>query len=417
MPATLEPKASSRAVFAYRGFTLFVIARFLTVSAAEMQSVAVGWQIYEITKRPLDLGLVGLAQFLPSFFLFLVSGHVADRFPRRKILLCCFAAFTLCSALLLIIALHGSPAIWPMYVVLLLIGAVRAFNQPATHALLPQIVPEEHFPSAVAWGQTGFQSAIILGPAIGGLIYSITGGPAAVYATAMGSFLIAIAAMAQITTLAKQPVRRDVGLKGVLAGFKYVWQQKLLLGTMSLDLFAVLLGGVTALLPVFAKEILRTGPLGLGLLRSAPGAGATVMAIVVAHMPVRRKAGATMLWCVAGFGVCTIVFGLSRNLVFSLIVLFILGASDMVSVIIRGTLVQLATPDDMRGRVTAVNSLFVGASNEFGQFESGVTAQWFGTVPAVLLGGVGTLLVVALWAWRFPELRRADRLTTAAAAD
>jgi MFS family permease len=340
---------------------------------------------------------------------------VADRFDRRHLLLVCYAGFTLSSGLLLKISWHAMPSVKTIYLVLVLLGVVRSFNGPAGRALLPQLVPEEHFPTAVAWNASVFQSATIMGPVFGGLIYAAFRGPAAVYATAMAGGGIALFAAAQIRHRMRVRRKEQVGLASVLAGFRYVWKQKLILGSISLDMFAVLLGGAVALLPVYAREILHTGPWGLGLLRSAPGVGAGIMALLLAHRPLRSRVGATMLWCVAGFGVFTIVFGLSHNMVISLIALALVGATDMVSVVIRGTLVQLATPDEMRGRVNAIDMLFIGTSNEFGQFESGITAQWLGTVPAVVLGGVGTLVVIAIWAWRFPELRQADQITGAQA--
>lgn len=378
--------------------------------ATEMQSVAVGWQVFEISKRPLDLGLVGLVQFLPAILLFLVAGHAADRFNRRNIVLLCYLGLGLASALLLILTLHGSPSVHQIYAVLLLVGVVRAFNGAAGQSMVPQMVSEADFPSAVAWASTVFQSATIIGPALGGLIYAFFRGPAAVYLSSVLASVVAATAVSRIQLRSAARKREPISLETVLAGLRYIWRQKLILGTISLDLFAVLLGGAVALLPVYAREILHTGPWGLGLLRSAPGVGAAAMAILLANRPLRRRAGLTMLYCVAGFGIFTIAFGLSRNLWVSLVALLLVGASDMVSVIIRGTLVQLATPDTMRGRVSAVNSLFIGASNEFGQFESGVTAHWLGTVPAVVLGGAGTLLVIALWSWMFPELRNADKL-------
>jgi MFS family permease len=406
-----ESAHTGRAAFAYPDFVSYEVGRLFIVLALEMQSVAVGWQVYDITKRPLDLGLVGLAQFLPGIFLFLVSGHVADRFDRRHLLLLCYAGFAVCSALLLEISWRGMPSVNTIYLVLVMLGVVRSFNGPAGRALLPQLVPEQHFPSAVAWNASVFQSATIMGPVLGGLIYAAFRGPAAVYATAMGGAGVAVVAVAQIKHRVR--IRRQyAGLNSVLDGFRYVWRQKLILGSISLDMFAVLLGGAVALLPVYAREILHTGPWGLGLLRSAPGVGAGIMAILLAHRPLRGRVGATMLWCVAGFGVFTIIFGLSHSMVISLAALALVGATDMVSVVIRGTLVQLATPDEMRGRVNAIDMLFIGTSNEFGQFESGLTAQWFGTVPAVVLGGVGTLVVIAIWAWRFPELRHADQITS-----
>lgn len=399
------------AVFRFQNFRLFQVARFCVVLATEMQSVAVGWQIYETTRRPLDLGLVGLAQFLPVILLFLVSGHVVDRFNRRNILVLCYCGFALCSTLLLIVAIHAPRSIGLIYAVLVLLGVVRSLNGPAGRAILPQLVPEDHFPSAVAWASSVFQTATILGPAVGGIAYAAFHGPAAVYATAAVSSTVAVLATLRIKTSVKPRPREPVNLDTVLAGFKYIWREKLILGSISLDLFAVLLGGAVALLPVFAQEILKTGPWGLGLLRSAPAVGAAAMALFLAYRPLRRKAGRSMLWCVAGFGVCTVLFGISHNLALSLGALVLVGATDMVSVIVRGTLIQVATPDEMRGRVNAVDMIFIGASNEFGQFESGVTAHWFGTIPAVVLGGIGTLVVTAVWAWAFPELRNADRLT------
>lgn len=399
------------AVFRFQNFRLFQVARFCVVLATEMQSVAVGWQIYETTRRPLDLGLVGLAQFLPVILLFLVSGHVVDRFNRRNILVLCYCGFALCSTLLLIVAIHAPRSIGLIYAVLVLLGVVRSLNGPAGRAILPQLVPEDHFPSAVAWASSVFQTATILGPAVGGIAYAAFHGPAAVYATAAVSSTVAVLATLRIKTSVKPRPREPVNLDTVLAGFKYIWREKLILGSISLDLFAVLLGGAVALLPVFAQEILKTGPWGLGLLRSAPAVGAAAMALFLAYRPLRRKAGRSMLWCVAGFGVCTVLFGISHNLALSLGALVLVGATDMVSVIVRGTLIQVATPDEMRGRVNAVDMIFIGASNEFGQFESGLTAHWFGTIPAVVLGGIGTLVVTAVWAWAFPELRNADRLT------
>jgi MFS family permease len=411
MANSQQTSLAGRIAFTYPDFTLYQVARLFTVIGSEMQSVAVGWQVYEVTKRPLDLGLVGLAQFLPGVLLFLVSGHAADRFNRRNIMAACYVGYALCSAMLLEITLRGGHTVAPIYVVLILVGVVRSFGGPAGQSLVPQLVPEEHFPNAVAWGSTVFQAATILGPSLGGLIYAFTQGPAAVYASSMAMSVMATAAVTRITPRSTRRVREPASLSTLLAGFRYIWRQKLVLGTISLDLFAVLLGGAVALLPVYARTILNTGPWGLGILRSAPGVGAAAMAVLLAHRPLRRRAGVTLLWCVGGFGICTIIFGLSRSLILSVVSLILLGASDMVSVIIRGTLVQLATPDAMRGRVSAVNSLFIGASNEFGQFESGVTAHWFGTVPAVVLGGVGTLVIIGIWTWLFPELRRADQLT------
>jgi MFS family permease len=282
--------------------------------------------------------------------------------------------------------------------------------------LLPHLVPEEHFANAVAWNASTYQIANISGPALGGIAYALFRGPHAVYALAVAVSILSVILTLRIHPLPTSPQkaeREPISLRTILAGFSFIGEKKLILGAISLDMFAVLLGGAVALLPVYAREILHTGPWGLGLLRSAPGVGAALMAIAVAHRPIRRRAGLTMLLAVAAFGVFTIVFGISHSLIFSLLALFLTGAADMVSVIIRATLIQVATPDEMRGRVNAVDMLFIGVSNELGQFESGLTAQWFGTVPAVILGGVGTLVVIATWAWLFPELRKADQLTVA----
>src|SRR5271157_5608219 len=416
-----DPRLAGRVAFTYPNFVSYTFARSFIVLALEMQSVAVGWQVYEITRRPIDLGYVGLAHFLPGFALFLFAGHAADLFDRRKLLMACYAGFALCSALLLAINLRAPQSVHWIYAVLVLLGVVRCFSFPVSRAILPHLVPAEHFPNAVAWNASTFQIATIAGPALGGVAYAIFRGPAAVYFTAVIVSIVSVIMTFRIHPLessaepdGKEPNIKDgISMRTVLAGFRFIWHKKLILGSISLDMFAVLLGGEVALLPVYARTILHTGPWGLGLLRSAPGVGAALMAIVVAHRPIRRRAGLTMLFCVAAFGALTIAFGISHSLILSLVALFLVGASDMVSVIIRATLVQVATPDEMRGRVNAVDMLFIGVSNELGEFESGFTAQWFGTVPAVVLGGIGTLVVIAAWAWLFPELRGADRLTVA----
>jgi MFS family permease len=372
-----------------------------------MQAVAVGWQVYGITHRPLDLGLVGLAQFLPSVLLFLVAGQTADRFPRERILRVCFAAFALVSAALALLSWHGLSAVWPVYVVLVAQGVVRAFTTPAAQSLVPLTVPVEDFPNAVAWGSSVFQGAMVLGPAIGGALYGAAESPVPVYLASCACCLIA----AGLASLLRIGRARTPDLQThLLEGLRYLWRAKIVLGAVSLDLFAVLLGGAVALMPVYARDILKVGALGLGILRGAPSAGAVTMAVVLAHRPLRKHAGATMLWCVAGFGAFTVVFAVSRNVVLSVAALALVGACDMVSVILRHTLVQLSTPDAMRGRVSAVNMVFISTSNEVGQFESGLTAQWFGTVPAAALGGIGTIVVVALWAVLFPDLRRVSEL-------
>ena len=412
MAETGSSSNAGRVAFTYPDFSLYQLARFLIVTGLEAQSVAVGWQVYEITKRPLDLGLVGLAQFAPGFLLFLISGHAADTFNRRKLLTICYAGFGLCSTLLLITALRGMRAVLPIYGVVVLLGVVRSFNAPVSRALLTQIVPEEHLANAIAWNSSVYQGATILGPSFGGLIYALARGPAAVYTMSMLASVGAVVFTLQIKLRAKARPREPLTMKTVFAGLHYIATKRVILGSISLDLFAVLLGGAVALLPVYAREILLTGPWGLGLLRTAPAIGAGSMALLLAHRPLRSRAGTTMLWCVAGFGAFTILFGISRSLILSMAALIFVGAMDMVSVVVRATLVQIATPDEMRGRVNAVDMIFIGASNEVGQFESGITAQWFGTVPAVVLGGIGTLIVTGLWAWSFPELRRVKHLTS-----
>jgi MFS family permease len=411
MSETKSPtQAAGRIAFTYPNFIYYQCSRMLIVVAQEMQSVAVGWQVYEITKRPLDLGLVGLAQFLPGILLFLVSGHAADRYDRRKLILFCYLGFAFCCGLLLLSTGSSVRSVYYIFAVLVLFGVVRAFTGPVSRALLPQLVPEQHFPNAVAWASTTFQGAAILGPALGGIVYALFRGPKAVYILAVILSIAAVLCTLKIKTQARSRAREPINSTTVLAGLRYIWREKVILGSISLDLFAVFLGGAVALLPVYAREILLTGPWGLGLLRTAPGIGAATMAIFIAHRPMRRKVGLIMLWCVAGFGLFTILFGLSHSLILSLIALFFVGATDMVSVIVRAVLIQVATPDEMRGRVNAVDMVFIGASNEFGEFESGLTAQWFGTVPAVVLGGIGTLVVTAIWAWRFPELRKVEQI-------
>lgn len=409
----------SRAAFRYRDFRYFMGYRMLSVFSSEMQAVAVAWQVYDLTHRPLDLGLVGLAQFLPGILLFLAAGQAADRIPRRRILQACVCGFSVVSILLLVFTLGHIQVVYPIYLALLLNGTARAFSQPASQALLPTLVEETHFPNAVAWSSSSFRISSIVGPIAGGLLYTWTLNPAIVYALATVVYLITLVLVSRIAAKAVRQPRAAAGAPGsrlVLEGLRYIRSNKQILGAISLDLFAVLLGGAVALLPVYADDILKVGATGLGMMRSAPGLGAMVTALLLAHRPLGRREGAVMLWCVLGFGLFTIVFGVSRNLTLSLVALAITGACDMVSVVVRSTMVQLGTPDHMRGRVSAVNAVFIGASNEVGQFESGITAQWFGTVPAVVLGGIGTVAVVAAWAWLFPELR-GEREPAAVSAD
>jgi MFS family permease len=391
---------------------LFLSARFLWNVATQMQSVAIGWEVYALTERPLDLGYVGLAQFLPAAGLALVGGHVADRFDRRRVMLVCYVAFAACAVFFFVRArgLIAPASVWPIYAALVFFGAARAFSSPATQALLPSIVPPERFSRAVAWSSSAWQVATVLGPSIGGALYAASNAPT-VYGACTALYAASFALVAALRVRTGRLETREASLRTVLAGLGYVWQKKALLGSISLDLFAVLLGGAVALLPIFAKDVLNAGPVGLGLLRSAPGVGALLTAAVLTVRPIERNAGTRMLACVAIFGAATIVFGVSRSLPLSLLALFIVGASDMVSVVIRMTLVQVSTPSEMRGRVSAVNLVFIGASNELGEFESGFVAQWLhSAIASVVVGGIGTLVVVALWTWRFAELRRFDRL-------
>src|SRR5947209_170042 len=397
------------AAFRHRDYRWMQSARLLSVVAAEMQSVAVAWQVYEITHRALDLGYVGLVQFFPGFLFALAAGHVADRFARRSVMLICYCGYVVGSALLLWQSAHNLRNTHVIFAILFLLGTVRAFSGPAASALMPQLVDAKDFPNAVAWSSSVFMTSTIMGPAVGGLIYA-WGHATAVYAVSVPMYLGSLVCLWVIRPREGGLEKKGASLETMLAGVRYVFEQKIILGSISLDLFAVLLGGAVALLPIYADEILHVGPRGLGVLRSAPAVGAGIMAVLLANRPLRKKAGATMLWCVAVFGAATVAFGISRSFWFSLAMLFVTGAADMVSVIVRGTLVQIATPAEMRGRVSAVNYLFIGASNEFGEFESGVTAQWFGAVRAVLIGGVGTLIVTAVWAWRFPDLRRVQTL-------
>jgi len=393
-----------------RNLSLFLAARFCSAMAVTMFSVAVGWQVYALTGSAFALGMVGLAQFLPAFLLSLPGGLAADRFDRRTMLLASFALATLVGAGLLMLSLHPSPNATWIFAVIAFIGVARAFMAPANGSLLPLLVAPEAFPRAVAWSSTVFQIAIIAGPALGGILYTL--GPWLVYGIATGLLLSGFIFIASMRGRWKVH-SASAGWNGLLEGVRFVFAKKAILGAISLDLFAVLFGGATALLPIFARDILATGPWGLGLLRSSPAVGAALMALWLAHHPIRARAGRRMFGGVAVFGLCTIAFALSRSFWLSALVLAVLGGADMVSVIVRGTLVQVSTPDAMRGRVSAVNMLFIGASNELGEFESGITAGWFGTIAATVFGGVGTLVVVALWLRFFPTLRQADRLEDA----
>ena len=407
--------------FASRDFRRYQLARVAVILGAEAQSVAVAWQVYSLTHRPLDLGYTGLALFLPGLLFLLPAGHVADRFDRRQVIMVCYAVQVLCTLALLSITMSGAHRVLSIYAVLFLIGTGRAFSGPASSALIPHLVPEQHFVNAVTWGGAIFQFANTLGPALGGLLFTLPlegywaqklEGAPIVYLFTLFSLVWFLLLIGTLHVRPGRMEHRDISLKVVLAGFQYVASMPMLLGSFSLDLFVVLLGGAVALMPIFAHELLHTGPQGLGLLRAAPAVGALATSLVLARFPLKRKAGVRLFVSVGIFGAATVIFGLSRSLWMSLTALAILGASDMVSVIIRGSLLQLATPPEMRGRVSAVNSLFIGASNELGEFESGVTAQWWGAVRATVIGGIGALGVAGLWAVLFPQLREADELST-----
>ncbi len=399
---------SGARAFEHRDFALYWSSRFLSAMATQIQGVAVGWWVYDLTRDPLALGLVGLAIFLPAIGLALVAGHLADRFDRRTILLCCYAVSTAAAAGLLFCAWNDVQRVGPIYALVLVFGTSRAFANPASQAIVPNLVPPEHLSNAIAWHALAWQTATVVGPALGGLLYAF--GEPVVFTTVMLSFGLTFVLLFGIRHRLIQRAHEPVSWTSVLAGFRFIRAQPVVLGAISLDLFAVLLGGATALLPIYARDILLVGPWGLGLLRSMPAVGAVLMALWLAYRPLQHRTGLRLFQAVALFGLATVGFGLSSHLWLSLICLFILGAADMISVFIRQTLVQIETPDPMRGRVAAVNTVFIGASNELGEFESGTVAALIGTVPAVVAGGIGTLLVVALW-WRwFPALRNRDSL-------
>jgi MFS family permease len=410
-PRTIEPHA----VAEYRAhdLPLFLGCRFFTAVAVQVLSVAMGWRIYDMTHSPLALGLVGLSQFVPIFALTLPAGELADRHDPRHVFSLCLAALALAGVGLCAISFAGTPAVWPWYAILAAVGAARGIAGPSSQSLVPFLVPPEQLPRAIAWSSSTFQVAVIVGPACGGLLYAL--GPILAFAVSAGCFLLAAVGVVQLKgrQRPKNHAPDASAMKRIAEGITFVRHRAIILGALSLDLFAVLLGGAAALLPAYARDILFAGPVGLGLLRSAPAFGAALMAISIGRKPIARRAGAKMFAAVAIFGVATIIFGLSRNFYVSLAALALLGAADMISVYVRQTLVQLSVPDSMRGRVSAVNVLFIGTSNELGEFESGVTAALFGVVRSVVIGGIGTLLVVTIWMRLFPALRRVDRLTDA----
>ncbi len=394
-------------VLRHRNFAFYLTARILGTVAVQMQSVAIGWQVYELTGSLFALGLIGLAQFGPFLVLILLAGHAADRYNRRNIITLCLCAQLLCSLLLLGFTLSGAGAVWPIFAILVLFGSARAFMMPATQAVLINLVPPESFSKAVALSSSSFHIAVILGPTVGGLLY--LAGPNVVYMSSSSLLVLSVLLMSR-TRPAPQVINlAPASWHTVLEGMRFVWSRPVVLGAMSLDLFAVLFGGATALLPAYARDVLQVGPTGLGLLRTAPGIGAALCSVALAFYPITRRAGLWMFGGVAVFGASTVVLGMSTSFLIALLALFLMGAGDMVSVYIRHLLVQFETPDAIRGRVSAVNSVFIGASNELGEFESGITAGWFGLIPAILLGGGATLIVTVMWALGFPVLSRMDR--------
>jgi MFS family permease len=407
--------ASPPTVYRSRDFARFVSGRFLSTLATQIQSVAIGWQIYDIKHTTLALGFVGLCQFLPMFLLTLPAGELSDRLDQRRVLAGAQVVQGLSSGLFLLFSLMTPHRAAPFYAVLVLFGAARGFAGPSGQSLLAFLVPPEQLPRSIALNSSVFTTAVIAGPALGGFLYIF--GPVATYGVCLSAFLVAAFLMSTLGgRRVTGPKAEGSRLSRVVDGVRFVRDRRIILGAISLDLFAVLFGGAVALLPVYARDILHAGPVGLGLLRSAPAVGAAFTAFTLARRPLERHSGHRMFLAVAIFGAATIVFGLSTNIVLSMAALFVTGAADMVSVFIRSALIQYATPDPMRGRVSAVNMLFIGASNELGEFESGITAALFGTVPAVVLGGLGTLAVVAGWMLWFPKLRRVDRLKDAEAA-
>jgi MFS family permease len=396
------------AAFQNRAFLLYWLSRLASGFAVQIQTVAVGWQVYDLTRNPLDLGFVGLSQFLPALALVLITGAVADRYRRRMIMAVCLVVEALCAIALLVFTMSGSGSVWLIFIILAAFGTARAFYNPAQQSLLPNLVPPEILGNAIALSSGGWQIATICGPVIGGLLYDVA--PELAYGAALALLILSAVLILLVPRRGKRLAPQQANWETIVAGFRYIWREKIVLGAISLDLFAVLLGGATALLPVYARDILEVDATGLGLLRAGQAMGAIMVAFYLATHHIRDHAGLWMLVFVGMFGLFTMVFGLSTLLWLSVLALMVMGAADMVSVYVRETLIQLWTPDQVRGRVNAVNMVFVGASNELGEFRAGVSAALIGSVPAVVLGGVGTIAVAGLWAWLFPELRRARHL-------
>jgi MFS family permease len=400
--------ADKFAAFRHRSFTLFWISRFLNSFAVQILSVGVAWQVYDMTRDPFDLGLVGILQFLPSLLLVLVTGAASDRYGRRMIMALCDGLEALCGAALLYVAISGTTNVMPIFVILVIIGIARAFYGPAASSLAANLVPTETFANAVSWNTSAWQVASIVGPVAGGLLYGLSAQVA--YGVATVLLIISAVAILAIPKPTQHSTMNGNALETLLGGFRYIYKEKIVLGAISLDLFAVLLGGAVALLPVYARDILVLGPWGLGLLRAAPGIGAVAVAFWLTGHPIRNHAGYILFVSVALFGVFTAIFGISTIPWVSIAALACLGAADGISVYVREVLIQLWTPDALRGRVNAVNMVFVGASNELGEFRAGMMAAGFGAVPAVLFGGIASIAVAVGWAAMFPELRKARSL-------
>jgi len=414
-PASPEPDTSTRALLRQSDFMLFWAARFLSTLGVQIQSVALGWQVYAIARLTHSVGesafmvsMIGLAQFLPLLLLTLIAGETADRRTRKLIVAVTLGLDAISAGALLALALTGSKHLWPIFAISVAFGASRAFLSPASSAMGPMLVPRELLPRAIAWNSLSWQSGSIIGPAIGGLL--LIHSPALAFGGALVLYICAALMALTIRTHTRPETQPGSRLELIKEGLVYVWRNKIVFGSISLDLFAVILGGATALLPVFAKDVLHIGPGGFGLLRAAPAAGATLVGLYLASNPIRRHAGRIMFAGVAVFGAATVVFGLSKLLWLSVGALAILGGADMLSVYVRQTLVQIVTPDVMRGRVAAVSGVFISASNELGEVESGAAAWLLGPIGAAVFGGVGAMVVTGLWAWLFPDLRKADRL-------
>lgn len=403
-PEPVESPGSPSSAVGDGSFRRFWCTRGLSSLSFQMLAVAIGWQMYALTHSAFALGLVGLAQFLPMFALTLVVGHVADRYDRRRIIAVCQTIEALAAGVLLLGTLGGWLSASSIYALAACVGAARAFETPSVASLLPAVVPRRELPRATALSSSANQAAQILGPACGGVLYGV--GPSAVYLVCFVCFLAAASLVVSIPLRAKPVLRAPVTLESVFSGIAFIRREPVILGALSLDLFAVLFGGATALLPIYARDILLTGPWGLGALRSAPAVGALAGTLWFARFPMHTRPGVAMFRGVIMFGIATIVFGLSTNFFLSLAALATLGASDVISVVVRSSLVQLRTPDDMLGRVSAVNALFIGTSNQLGEFESGMTAGWWGARAAVLVGGIGTIGITLLWMRLFPPLLR-----------